>query len=132
MKHISSLILTLMFVAILFYQNSFAQDYVTYKTFTGSTDSDGWVECVTFSPDGQTLISKNFNSIHLWHVGTGKHIRTFVFFDFMLEVMHQNPTSFSLDGLPDTSREIDWKLTPPTTKTGELVYVHGNPAKQDL
>ena len=37
-----------------------------------------------------------------------------------------------LDGLPETARQIDWKLTPPTTKAGDLVYVLGNPAKQDL
>ena len=37
-----------------------------------------------------------------------------------------------LDGLPETARQIDWKLTPPTTKAGELVYILGNPAKQDL
>ena len=37
-----------------------------------------------------------------------------------------------LDGLPETARQIDWKLTPPTVNVGELVYVLGNPAKQDL
>lgn len=37
-----------------------------------------------------------------------------------------------LDGLPETAREIDWKLTPPKTKAGELVYILGNPAKQEL
>ena len=37
-----------------------------------------------------------------------------------------------LDGLPETARQIDWKLTPPKTKAGELVYVLGNPAKQYL
>ena len=37
-----------------------------------------------------------------------------------------------LDGLPETAREIDWKLTPPATKAGELVYILGNPAKQEL
>ncbi len=37
-----------------------------------------------------------------------------------------------LDGLPETAREIDWKLTPLTTKAGELVYILGNPARQEL
>ncbi|MDE0086422.1 MAG: trypsin-like peptidase domain-containing protein [Candidatus Poribacteria bacterium] len=37
-----------------------------------------------------------------------------------------------LDGLPETAREIDWKLTPPATKAGELVYILGNPVKQEL
>ena len=37
-----------------------------------------------------------------------------------------------LDGLPETAREIDWNSTPPVTKAGELVYILGNPAKQDL
>ncbi len=79
-----------------FFQNSFAQVYVHYKTITGFNDE--WVECVTFSPDGQTLISKNFNSINLWDVGKGKHIRSFRFSENMWEVMPQNPTSFSLEG----------------------------------
>ena len=96
MKLPTFLISTLLVVANLFLSNGFAQDYVHYKTLTGSNGE--WVECVTFSPDSQTLISKNFNSIHLWDVGTGKHIRTFVFSEIMHEVMPQNPTSFSLDG----------------------------------
>ena len=37
-----------------------------------------------------------------------------------------------LDGLPETTREIDWNFTPPATKAGELVYILGNPAKQEL
>ena len=37
-----------------------------------------------------------------------------------------------LDGLPETAREIDWNFTPPATKAGELVYILGNPAKQEL
>ena len=37
-----------------------------------------------------------------------------------------------LDGLPETAREIDWNFTPPKTKAGELVYILGNPAKQEL
>ena len=37
-----------------------------------------------------------------------------------------------LDGLPDTAREINWNLTPPASKAGELVYILGNPAKQEL
>jgi len=37
-----------------------------------------------------------------------------------------------LDGLPKTAREIDWNLTPRSTKAGELVYILGNPAKQEL
>ncbi|MDE0483882.1 MAG: trypsin-like peptidase domain-containing protein [Candidatus Poribacteria bacterium] len=97
MKRLHFLISMLFLVTIPFLQSGFAQDYVHYKTLTGSND-DGWVECVTFSPDGQMLTSKNFNSIHLWNVGTGKHIRTFVFSETMWEVMPQNPTSFSLDG----------------------------------
>ena len=96
MKRLHFLISTLLLVTTTFFSNSFAQDYVHYKTLTGSNGE--WVECVTFSPDGQTLISKNFNSIHLWNIGTGKHIRTFVFSETMWEVMPQNPTSFSLDG----------------------------------
>ncbi len=97
MKRTSFLISTLLLVTTLFLTNGFAQEYVHYKTLTRS-NNDGWVECVTFSPDGQTLISKNFNSINLWGVGTGKHIRSFRFSEIMHGVMPQNPTSFSLNG----------------------------------
>lgn len=37
-----------------------------------------------------------------------------------------------LDGLPETAREIDWNFTTPTTNTGDLVYILGNPSGQDL
>lgn len=37
-----------------------------------------------------------------------------------------------LDGLPETAREIDWNFTMPTTNTGDLVYILGNPGGQDL
>ena len=37
-----------------------------------------------------------------------------------------------LDGLPETAREIDWNFTTPTTNTGDLVYILGNPGGQDL
>ena len=37
-----------------------------------------------------------------------------------------------LDGLPETTREIDWDFTPPTTNAGDLVYILGNPGGQDL
>ena len=37
-----------------------------------------------------------------------------------------------LDGLPETSREIDWNFTTSTTSAGDLVYILGNPGGQDL
>lgn len=37
-----------------------------------------------------------------------------------------------LDGLPETAREIDGSFTTPTTNTGDLVYILGNPGGQDL
>lgn len=37
-----------------------------------------------------------------------------------------------LDGLPETAREIDWNFTTSTTNIGELVYILGNPGRQDL
>ena len=37
-----------------------------------------------------------------------------------------------LDGLPETSREVDWNFTTPTTNAGDLVYVLGNPSGQEL
>ena len=37
-----------------------------------------------------------------------------------------------LDGLPETTREIDWNFTTPTTNAGDLVYILGNPGGQDL
>lgn len=96
MKQAQFLISVLLLGIVLFLSNGLAQNYVHYKTIAGFNDE--WVECVTFSPDGQTLTSKNQNSINLWNIGTGKHIRTFVFSETLWEVMPQNPTSFSLDG----------------------------------
>ena len=37
-----------------------------------------------------------------------------------------------LDGLPETAREIDWNFTTPATSPGDLVYILGNPGRQDL
>ena len=37
-----------------------------------------------------------------------------------------------LEGLPETVREIDWNFTTPTSKAGDLVYILGNPSRQDL
>ena len=37
-----------------------------------------------------------------------------------------------LEGLPETAREIDWNFITPTTNAGDLVYILGNPAGQDL
>ena len=37
-----------------------------------------------------------------------------------------------LDGLPETTREIDWNSTTPSAKAGNLVYILGNPGGQDL
>ena len=37
-----------------------------------------------------------------------------------------------LEGLPKTAREIDWNFTTPTTNTGDLVYILGNPGGQEL
>lgn len=37
-----------------------------------------------------------------------------------------------VEGLPETAREIDWGVLPPTRKTGDLVYILGNPAGRDL
>ena len=37
-----------------------------------------------------------------------------------------------LDGLPETAREIDWNTTAPATTAGDLVYILGNPGRQDL
>lgn len=98
MKHISFLTSTLLLVATLSLSNSFAQDYVHYKTLTGSNRDGPIIQCVTFSPDGQTLISNTSGDINLWDIGTGKHLRTFVFSENMGGVMPENSTSFSLDG----------------------------------
>ena len=37
-----------------------------------------------------------------------------------------------LEGLPETTREIEWNFTTLTAKAGDLVYVLGNPGGQDL
>ena len=37
-----------------------------------------------------------------------------------------------LDGLPETAHEVDWNFNTPTTNTGDMVYILGNPGGQDL
>ncbi|RKU25799.1 hypothetical protein C6499_14295 [Candidatus Poribacteria bacterium] len=37
-----------------------------------------------------------------------------------------------LDGLPETARGIDWSFTMPTTNSGDIVYILGNPGGQEL
>ena len=84
-------ILTLLLVLMHFFSNSFAQDYAHYATLIGHERS---VQSVSFSPDGQTIVSgSSDNTIRLWDVGTGKHLRTLT--------GHKGPVysvSFSPDG----------------------------------
>ena len=37
-----------------------------------------------------------------------------------------------LEGLPETAHEVDWNFNTPTTNTGDMVYILGNPGGQDL
>ena len=37
-----------------------------------------------------------------------------------------------VEGLPETAREIDWNVRTPTRKTGDIVYILGNPDGRDL
>ena len=37
-----------------------------------------------------------------------------------------------LEGLPETAHEVDWNFNTPTTNTGDMVYILGNPGRQDL
>ncbi len=111
MKHVISLILTLFLVANLFLANSFAQDYVHYKTLTRHK---GWVKSVSFSSDGKTIASgSGDHTIRLWDVGTGKNLH--------ILTRHKNSVvsvSFSPDGQTLGSGSFDktirlWRVSPP-------------------
>ena len=103
----------ILFVVVLLLSNSFAQNYVHYATLTGHK---GWVQSVSFSPDGQTLASGSSSGgtldslvgiIHIWDVGTGKHLRTLTGHTFRV-----NSVSFSPDGntLAKWERGPDYSL----------------------
>ena len=74
MKRTYFLIAMLLLIPSLFPSNGFAQDHTRYVTFIGHASS---VSSVVFSPDGQTLASGSYdNTIRLWNVQTGTHLRT--------------------------------------------------------
>ena len=74
MKQTCFLFSMLLLIASFFPSYGLAQDYVRYVTLIGHTSS---VSSVMFSPDGQTLASGSYdNTIRLWNVQTGIHLRT--------------------------------------------------------
>ena len=65
--------LTILILLTVFSLNTFAQD-IPYTVLEGHTDD---VRDVAFSPDGQTIASgSDDNTIRLWDVETGTHLRT--------------------------------------------------------
>ena len=62
-----------LFLCFLFSPNTYAQD-VPVTILEGHTNS---VSSVSFSPDGQTLVSGSWDkTVRVWDVNTGRHLRT--------------------------------------------------------
>ena len=83
------------------------------------------------APDenGELIIDRNF---YLTNVAVLKQLGYYTKGHVVAKNEKTDLAIIKLDGIPETSREIDWNLTPPATNAGDLVYILGNPAKHDL
>jgi WD40 repeat protein len=104
-------IIQILFLSI-FFSNVFA-DTITkpIRTFAGHTGGICIDDCVTFSPDGQFILSGSYdNTIKLWEVSTGQEIRTFVGHSHYVNAIALSPDSqFVLSGSADQTLKL-WEL----------------------
>ena len=103
MKHTHFHFLILLLIAYLLPDGSIAQndvhDITNYATiFKDPNDSVEDVDIISFSPNGQTLASVNFNAIRLWDVETGKHLKNFQETDLSGKKGRVHSIWFSQDG----------------------------------
>ncbi len=95
------------------------------------TDKQNIIDVYFPAPDekGELIKDRNF---YLTSSGVLKRLGYYTKGHVIAKNEKTDLAIIKLDGLPETARQIDWKFTSPTTKAGDLVYVLGNPAKQDL
>ncbi len=116
MKNKRFSIIVIPFVTFIFVLNTFAQDssqqnlpegVTNLRTLIGHT---GWVNSVSFSPDGNTIASgSRDNTIILWDAHTGNHIRTLTGHTRPVESVSFSPdgnTIASGDGFRDNTLRL--------------------------
>lgn len=95
------------------------------------TDEQNTINVYFPAPDekGELIKDRNF---YLTSSGVLKRLGYYTKGRVVAKDIDTDLAIIKLDGLPETARAIDWNFTTPTTNTGDLVYILGNPVGQNL